>query len=68
MSCENGVEVMIGTSLFTQDIIIDLPEEFVHAVEVADPESKRKRSVAALSHIPKYMNSINYKPSEWENL
>ena len=35
MSCLNGVTDITGTSCFTQDRRIDIPEEFGHAVEEA---------------------------------
>ena len=36
MSCVTGVTGITGTSFFTQDRRIGLPEEFGHAVEVAE--------------------------------
>ena len=42
MSCLNGVTYITGTSCFTQDRRIDLPEEFGHAVEEAETNYRKK--------------------------
>ena len=58
MSCVTGVTGTTGISFFAWDRIIDLPEEFVHAVEVSETGYNRKRAVAALINIQNKMESI----------
>ena len=50
VSCVNGVKGITGPSLITQYRRSDIPEFFGHELEEATTESKRKRSVVALSH------------------
>ena len=37
-------------------------------MEVVESESKKKRSVAALSHLQHYTNVIKHEASKWEDL
>ena len=42
MSCVTGITGITGTTYFTQNIIINISKEFVHAVYEADSKYKKK--------------------------
>ena len=65
MSNVTGFTGTIGNTFFTQDKRIDIPEEFGHAVDKFQIESKKKGSVAASWHLQDYMDAIKHQPSRW---
>ena len=68
VSCVTGVTGITGPSFASQDIRSDLPALLQHAVEESATESKKKRSVAALSHLQYFMRASNHNPINWEDL
>ena len=63
-----GVIEINGPSFISQDRRSDLPAFFQHTVEEAETESKKKRPVAALSHLQQFMHASNHDPINWEDL
>ena len=68
MSYITGVTCINGTRFLTQYRIINLTKELWHAVDKANSESKKKRSVAALGNLQDFMASIKNQPSRWKVL
>ena len=65
VSCVTGVTGITGPSLTTQYRRSDITEFFVNVVEEATTDSKRKRSVAALSHLQYYTDASKHDPIKW---
>ena len=57
-----------GTIVYTQHTRFNITEEFWHAVEKTQSESKTKRTGAASGHLQDFMYSIINQPSKWEDL
>ena len=65
VSCVTGVTGITGPSFIAQDRRSDIQEFLVHALEEEATESKRKRSVAALSHFQYFMEASKNDPIKW---
>ena len=68
MSCVTGVIVTTGNTFYTQHTRFNLPEEFGHAVDKYQSESKMKWTAAPLGNIQDFMVTISYQLSKWENI
>ena len=65
ISCVTRVTGIIETWFFYSREKIYFPEEFLYAVEECNTESKNKWSVATLTHLKGYMNTIKHVPIKW---
>ena len=67
-SCVTGVMRITGTLFISQDRRSDIPAFFQQSTKEAATESKKKRTVAAMSHLQDFMNASNNNPINWEDL
>ena len=57
-----------GTIVYTQHTRFNITEEFWHAVEKTQSESKTKRTAAASGHLQDFMDANSHQSSKWEDL
>ena len=62
VSCVTGLTVITEPSCITQYRRSDIPELFRYAVYEVATESKRKHSVASMSHIQDFMDASKHEP------
>ena len=68
MYCVTEFTCTTGTTFYTQHIQFNVLEEFGHAVDKAQRESKTKRTAAASGHLKDFMDAISNQLSKWEDL